>query len=920
MKKFFSIFAFIAVAAIALTSCSKESDTNPINENGVKMKTITVRTGIATKTTLDSDHSKLVWSSDDKISLFNNANTDNAGLTYQSGGDITVSVPEATTEIYAHYPYFNGNTSGPSNVSVYINKNQTQKNPGELNGYYYPMVAKGTVSEDNKALISFYPVASALALNIYNTELSDTETVISVKVTPNSENTGFIGRQYMNLTGTSLKYNNAEASDAITVTLTNPLTLSNTKPANPQTFNGQIYVCLAKQSYKNVKFEITTDKAVYTITSNDTPFDCASKDFVPVNINLKNAAKVLTFQEHFKTDQGTFSIEGTTGVWTHATYNGDAYMKGTSYINKQNTNGEAWLISPALAIQNNNSILSFSHIINNYFGNLSNEATVWIREVGGNWTQLTGFNYPTINENGWSNWEDEELNLNSYSGKTIQIGFKYIGTTTTAGTWEVKNFKLTHAILQPTFNITSETTKTVPAAGATVEFTYIAAGLINEPTVAIKTGSNDIIEGTPTISNGIITAVIKANTDENTKTATLVVSCEGVTNIPELTINQNAYSAGNLIDVITRETTGVANGASTYSSWEDKTVTSPAVYAGNSAGSHNSIQMRTTNSNSGIITTTSGGYAKKITVTWNENTSAERVLNVYGKTTAYSNASDLYGSLAGTLIGTINYDSDSPQELVIPGNYTYLGLRSASGALYLDEIDIEWSTTPVTLTSIAVNGQNTSFTQGGAFSFGGTVTATYSDNSTKDVTSSATFSGYDLSNTGNQTVTVSYTEDGITKTTTYGITVSESSSGGSTIDVLTQTWTGITGSSYTNWSGKTSNSGAVYAGNSAGSNSSIQLRSKNSSGIITTKSGGKATKVVVTWNESTLSGRTLNIYGKNTAYSNTSDLYGSSAGTLLGTIVCGTSTTLNISGDYTFIGLRSNADAMYLSEIQITWE
>lgn len=289
MKKFFSIFAFIAVAAIALTSCSKESDTNL--EDGVKMKTITVRTGIGTKTTLDSDHSKLQWSTGDKISLFNNVDNDNAELAYTAGGYITVKVPATTTEIYAHYPYYEGNEDGPTYVSVYISNNQTQNNPGELNGYYFPMVAKGTVSSDNKALISFYPVASAFALNIYKTTLGDAETemVTSVKVTPAAENTGFIKQQYMDLTSSNLKYNSTTSSDAITVTLTNPLTLSKTKPTDAQKFDGQIYVCLAKQSYKNVSFEITTTAGVYTITSNSTPFDCVNNDFVPININLARA-------------------------------------------------------------------------------------------------------------------------------------------------------------------------------------------------------------------------------------------------------------------------------------------------------------------------------------------------------------------------------------------------------------------------------------------------------------------------------------------------------------------------------------------------------------------------------------------------------------------------------------------------------
>ncbi len=139
-------------------------------------------------------------------------------------------------------------------------------------------------------------------------------------------------------------------------------------------------------------------------------------------------------------------------------------------------------------------------------------------------------------------------------------------------------------------------------------------------------------------------------------------------------------------------------------------------------------------------------------------------------------------------------------------------------------------------------------------------------------------------------------------------------------DVLNRALTGVTGTSYSSWSGKTSNSDAVYAGQSAGGNESIQLRSSNNnSGIVTTASGGMVTKVVVTWHSSTQSGRTLNVYGKNSAYSAATDLYGNYAGTLLGTIVCGTSTELTIEDEYEYIGMRSASGAMYLSEIQITW-
>lgn len=142
-------------------------------------------------------------------------------------------------------------------------------------------------------------------------------------------------------------------------------------------------------------------------------------------------------------------------------------------------------------------------------------------------------------------------------------------------------------------------------------------------------------------------------------------------------------------------------------------------------------------------------------------------------------------------------------------------------------------------------------------------------------------------------------------------------------DVLNRELTGITnGGGYGDWSGKTSNSDAVYKGQSAGNNNSIQLRTTSSnSGIVTTKSGGKVKKIVVTWHSNTTDGRTLDIYGKNSAYSAASDLYSTSTqGTKLGSIVEPTSTELTITGDYEYIGLRSNSGAMYITQIQIIWE
>lgn len=140
-------------------------------------------------------------------------------------------------------------------------------------------------------------------------------------------------------------------------------------------------------------------------------------------------------------------------------------------------------------------------------------------------------------------------------------------------------------------------------------------------------------------------------------------------------------------------------------------------------------------------------------------------------------------------------------------------------------------------------------------------------------------------------------------------------------DVLTRETTGVTTTTYSDWTYTSTESGAVYVGKTAGGNSSIQFKSKDSvSGIVTTTSGGKVKKISVVWEDNTASGRTLEVYGKSSAYSAATDLYGNGEkGTKIGTIVCGTSTELEISGDYEYIGLRSNSGAMYITSISIEW-
>lgn len=338
----------------------------------------------------------------------------------------------------------------------------------------------------------------------------------------------------------------------------------------------------------------------------------------------------------------------------------------------------------------------------------------------------------------------------------------------------------------------------------------------------------------------------------------------------------------------------------------------------------------------------------------------------------------------------------------VAGEYTVTVSYTLGSKTETDTYTITVNPAPVTLSSISLSGYQTSFITGDEFVFGGTVTAHYSDNTTEDVTEDASFTGYDMSVAGNQTVTVSYGG----KTATYSITLTNKITGitsyttevsrifhpgeflyASDITVEDSNGNQVTGfefdleghqitfedsydvdgsshyktfnncihwngftcnyavriervayveptptssvtdtivandlpattTSYIDFTGVTKSSGAEYAGNSAkNSSGNIQLRSKNSnSGIVSTVSGGPIKSVTITVGSGS---NQVDIYGKNTAYSSANDLYGDSAGTLVGSV---TSTgTVTFETQYAYVGIRSNSGALYLSSIAIEY-
>lgn len=136
------------------------------------------------------------------------------------------------------------------------------------------------------------------------------------------------------------------------------------------------------------------------------------------------------------------------------------------------------------------------------------------------------------------------------------------------------------------------------------------------------------------------------------------------------------------------------------------------------------------------------------------------------------------------LVITATYSDNSTKDIAYadassgfefsPNTSTELSTSNTSVTIYYGNKSCNQAITvspAKTLTSITIGSYTTSFVEGDTFSYGGTVTAHFSDSSSTDVTSSAHFTGYNMTSIGSQTVTVSYTYKGAIKTRTYNISV-----------------------------------------------------------------------------------------------------------------------------------------------------
>lgn len=145
-------------------------------------------------------------------------------------------------------------------------------------------------------------------------------------------------------------------------------------------------------------------------------------------------------------------------------------------------------------------------------------------------------------------------------------------------------------------------------------------------------------------------------------------------------------------------------------------------------------------------------------------------------------------------------------------------------------------------------------------------------------------------------------------------------------DVLTNVSLGVDQSSYTNFSNKKATSEALYSGKIGGSSGAINFRGgTNQEGLVTTVSGGKISKIVLTWASGyTTTNRPIVVYAKNEAYASQTELYSTAT---RGTEIYNASIDVNNKtvtiipdGEYTYVGFAcGNSKYIAFDKIEITW-
>lgn len=582
MKRSFYALGLMLAATFTLTNCAKEMDA-PVQEpssTGIPFEIIA--NAVDTKTT--NDGMSTVWAEGDALNVFHaEAGTstyvkDNE-FTYgetENGNFAGTLAAELTAEAYdwyASYPYSSyvktpaSVSAGYMTVASSASGAQTQNgndSMAHIAGVNYPLygVAKN-VAVGETPEITMNHLTSLIEVVVYN-ETGEDIVVSNVSFTaPES----VIGTYYIDFTGAAPAF---VSSGANYVSNTATLNVVDGEAIVSDEDPAKFYLAVkpftaAAGSTMTVK--VTTSDGKYKESSRTYETDVVFKagKIKKINIYVDSLNEpvaapeyTLPYEETFGSSLGDFTAEGEipTGLTYVWAYDPSYGAKASAYLNDVRYPQESYLVSPILNLEDvTNAKMSFDHA-GNFFGTKTNEATLWVRPVGGEWEQLT---IPTYFSS-WTFVNSGEIDLSDYAGQKIQIGFKYVSTDSKAGTWEIKNVLVEEGTLTPII-VNVSNPAAVAAEGADVTITY---AITNPVAGAELTASTDVdwITDIDCTVDGEVSFTVAPNETEDNRSTLITLSYPGANNVTVSISQSGILSAGSVTVSMVASELGYANAAS----------------------------------------------------------------------------------------------------------------------------------------------------------------------------------------------------------------------------------------------------------------------------------------------------------------------------------------------------------------------
>lgn len=452
-----------ALSTLALVSCTNNDDNSEWYGSE----------GIVFTTAIQSRVSGNTWNANDEVGIYmmnaggtiDAATAQNKKYIAQTNGTLTAAsgngiyLPESgSVDFIAYYPY----TTSVSGNKIAVNVSDQSK-PAAIDLIYSNGTKGVAATTSSNISLTFTHKLSKMTIKVSKDATIETLNGLTIDMNGISTEGEFnLGNGTLTATaGTNQKdvamNVNAEGTTATAIIL--PTAASTDQTAVTLKFNlaGKSYTYTLTDASifeegKNVTFNanlsINNGKPVVTV-GTATIEDWTEKPGGDINVDfdgeVQPGKETVVLDESFATSQGNFTIEdkqlpeGGSYVWKHDTYNDDKFMKASGYIGGAKAS-ESWLISPTIDLNKaTTATLTFDHA-HKFAGTPSKELTLWITETNTEaWKQLAIDKYGTNND---YNFVTATIDLSAYAGKTIKFAFKYISTTSVAGTWEIKNVKV----------------------------------------------------------------------------------------------------------------------------------------------------------------------------------------------------------------------------------------------------------------------------------------------------------------------------------------------------------------------------------------------------------------------------------------------------------------------------------------------